>query len=105
MSPTIIAAVLVAVALIGLFTWKSPRLAGALVWAFVAALLVTAAFDIVAPGPFADRVILSSVCIPIVWVGFQFWLYWDPIKWRVVSVLIALSGLSGVVIALAPPAI
>ncbi|MEM8825737.1 MAG: hypothetical protein AAGD40_02265 [Pseudomonadota bacterium] len=91
-----------ALAALGAFTWKRPRLAGVLFWALIASILLSAAIDIVAPGDFADRVILTSLLLPLIWVGFQFWLYWSPSRWRIVAILIGLSILSAIVIIISP---
>lgn len=88
---------------LGYFTWKRPRLTGALVWAFIATFFVSAAYNMAGPGEFTDRVFLAAFVSPFIWVGFQFWLYWDPGRWRVLGILIGLSVAGAAIIALSDP--
>ncbi|MEL6934322.1 MAG: hypothetical protein AAFO17_14735 [Pseudomonadota bacterium] len=95
----------VAILALGFSTWKRPRLTGALVWAFVASFFVSATYNMVGPGNFADRVFLTGFFSLFIWVGFQFWIYWDPSKWRVVGILIGITALSVATILLSDPPI
>lgn len=88
---------------LGFFTWKGPRLTGALIWSFVATLFITAAYNMVGPGEFADRVFLTAFLAPFIWVGFQFWLYWNPHRWHVLGLMMTLSVSSIAIILLSEP--
>ena len=100
MSPVTVCLVLAAVAGLGWATWKAPRLTSVIWWSFLAAILVSAALNVVAPGPFRDKVLWLALLLPFVWVGFQFWCYWDRRPGRPALGLIGLSVASGLIVAL-----
>ena len=76
------------------FTWRAPRLAAAVLWSGFAAITASLAIVSLSPGSFADRVSLMLVYMPVIWVSFQFWSYWDEKRWRVVAVLPLVSVIS-----------
>lgn len=84
-------------------TWRNPRLWSALFWAFVATFMLTAAIVVAFPADFAQKVFALTIVMPLVWVGFQFWLYWNPGRWTVTIVLFLISITSGVIVYLSPP--
>lgn len=86
-------------------TWRNPRLWSALIWAFVAAFLLAAAIIVAFPAEFVDKVFLVTIFLPLVWVGFQFWLYWNPGRWTVTLILLGISVVCGTIIAVSPPPI
>ncbi|MEL7111134.1 MAG: hypothetical protein AAFX98_04585 [Pseudomonadota bacterium] len=86
-------------------TWRNPRLWGALIWSFVATFLLSCAYISIGPGDFADRAFFTTIIMPAVWVAFQFWIYWNPGRWTVTLILLAISVVSGAIIALSPPPI
>ena len=79
-------------------TWKAPRLTSIILWSTLAAIMVSAAFGVVGPGPVRERVLWVLLLFPIPWVAFQFWCYWEQKPWRVVTGLISLSMISGAII-------
>ena len=83
-------------------TWRNPRLWSALIWAFVATFLLTAAITVAFPADFAQKVFFLTIFMPLVWVGFQFWLYWNPGRWRVTLYLLGISLISGLIVAFSP---
>ena len=105
MSPLMIGLASAGALTLGFFTWKGPRLTSALIWAFVATFFVCAAYNVVGPGDFANRVFLTGFLSPIIWVGFQFWIYWNPSHWRIPALLIALSVVGGLTVFLSDPPI
>ncbi|MEO0974807.1 MAG: hypothetical protein AAFX85_17100 [Pseudomonadota bacterium] len=105
MSPVVLG-VLAAVLLgLGVATWKAPRLTSALIWTFVGTMLISAALMKVFPGEFRGRVFSFALFMPVLWVGLQFWLYWDRSRWRPTLAVIGLSVVSaGVVVLTGAPA-
>lgn len=83
-------------------TWRNPRLWSALFWAFVATVMLSAAVIRGLPGPFQDKVFGMTIILPLIWVGFQFWLYWSPKRWRVTLILFATILLGTIVVLLSP---
>ncbi|MEM1132096.1 MAG: hypothetical protein AAGH53_04100 [Pseudomonadota bacterium] len=100
MSPVVMGIIGAVILALGFFTWKGPRLTGAIIWAFVTTVAVCCAYVMVGPGEFANRLLLIAIFSPFIWVAFQFWLYWNPSKWRVLSVMIGISAISTVIILL-----
>ncbi|MEM1051180.1 MAG: hypothetical protein AAGI28_03715 [Pseudomonadota bacterium] len=86
-------------------TWRNPKLWSALIWSFVATFLLSSAFAMTFPADFAQKVFFMTVFMPLVWVGFQFWLYWNPGRWTVTLILLGISVVSGTIVALSPPPI
>ncbi|MEM7781100.1 MAG: hypothetical protein AAF697_11985 [Pseudomonadota bacterium] len=83
-------------------TWRNPRLWSALFWSFVATFMLTAAIVRGLPGPFQDKVFALTIVMPLVWVGFQFWLYWNPGRWTVTLILFMIIIVSTVVVLISP---
>ncbi|MEL7198777.1 MAG: hypothetical protein AAGL10_10725 [Pseudomonadota bacterium] len=83
-------------------TWRNPRLWSALFWSFVATFMLSAAVVMAFPAPFQDKTFLITILLPLVWVGFQFWLYWNPGRWTVTIALFVIVVLSSVVVVLSP---
>ncbi|MEM7663463.1 MAG: hypothetical protein AAF292_14560 [Pseudomonadota bacterium] len=90
---------------IAIATWKAPRLTSVIFWALIATIFFTAAMLLVLPGPFSEKALWIALSVPLVWVAFQFWCYWDAQKWRVAGGLIAVSFLSGAMVFLTEPTI
>ncbi|MEL6921418.1 MAG: hypothetical protein AAFO77_10425 [Pseudomonadota bacterium] len=86
-------------------TWRNPRLWSALFWSFVATFMLTAALSVAFPAPFKDKVFALTIIMPLVWVGFQFWLYWNPGRWTVTLILFVITLLSTATVLLSPPPI
>ncbi|MEO1044559.1 MAG: hypothetical protein AAFX04_03880 [Pseudomonadota bacterium] len=103
MSPVVIGIIAAVVLALAFFTWKGPRLTGAIIWAFITTMAVCSAFVMIGPWGFADRVLIVALISPFIWVGLQFWLYWNPSKWRVLSVMIGISAISTAIILLSEP--
>lgn len=103
MSAMVITIVLFITAALGLATWKAPRMTSVLVWAMVATILVVTVIAMNMPGDAVNNLIGLTLVFPLTWVGFQFWCYWDPSKWRVAAGHICICALSGVVVAISPP--
>ena len=82
-------------------TWRAPRLSSAIFWAAVATILCSAVLLLAAPGELAGKAIWLGLTVPLIWVGFQFWAYWDAKGWRVALGLVGLSFASGAYIYLA----
>ena len=99
MSPVVIGVLLAVVGGLGVATWKAPRLTSVIWWSFLAAILVSAALNITLPGAFRDKTLWLAFLVPFIWVGFQFWCYWDGRPARVALGLIGLSAASGLVVA------
>ncbi|MEL7198515.1 MAG: hypothetical protein AAGL10_09390 [Pseudomonadota bacterium] len=83
-------------------TWRNPRLWSALFWSFVATFMLTAALSVSFPAPFKDKVFALTIIMPLVWVGFQFWLYWNPGRWTVTLILFVITILSTATVLLIP---
>jgi len=105
MNPVLIGIVIIALIGIGIATWKAPRLTSIIWWALVATIFSSAALLLVAPGIFSEKALWIALSVPLIWVGFQFWCYWDSQKWRVASGLITISIISGVIVFLTEPVI
>ncbi|MEL6243807.1 MAG: hypothetical protein AAFQ21_00575 [Pseudomonadota bacterium] len=103
MSPIILGILVVVLALIGFFTWKAPRLTSVILWALIASMLFSAALLLTLPVEFKSLALWMALAVPIIWVAFQFWCYWDKRGWRVTAGLITISILSGAVVFTTPP--
>ena len=97
MNPVAIAVICAAVIVLGLATWKAPRLTSTLVWSFIAAFAICIAIATTAPGPALDRVSFFAVGTPVVWGCLQFWCYWHGGKWRVVGGLLGATAIGAAV--------
>ncbi|MEP0393330.1 MAG: hypothetical protein ABJ205_04480 [Erythrobacter sp.] len=84
-------------------TWRNPRLWSALIWAFVATFMLSAAVLMAFPAPFAEKAFAMTIIMPLVWVGLQFWLYWNPGRWTVTLILFGIIAVSTVIVVLSPP--
>ncbi|MEL6362257.1 MAG: hypothetical protein AAFR21_14365 [Pseudomonadota bacterium] len=105
MTPILIAILIIFVIGIGIATWKAPRLTSIIWWALVATIFSSAALLLIVPGPFSEKALWIALSVPLIWVGLQFWCYWDKSKWRVASGLIVLSLVSGLVVFVTEPVI
>ena len=103
MSPIIIAILLIIIGLLAVSTWKAPRLTSILVWALIAATLFGAVLLLTLPFEFRSLALWLSLAVPLIWVAFQFFCYWDKKGWRVATTLIAISLVSGAIFATVPP--
>ena len=98
MSPFIIGILITVMILLGLATWKAPRLTSVIWWSLVATIFVGAAGLLVLPGNFADNALWLTLAVPLIWAAFQFWSYWEKRAWRVPAGLIAISVLSAIIV-------
>ena len=103
MSPVVLG--ILGVLLIGLAvaTWKAPRLTSVIWWALVASMLFSAALLLTLPIPFRSLALWMALAVPIIWVAFQFWCYWDGKGWRVATGMILISIVSGAIVFTTPP--
>lgn len=91
------------VLLLGLATWKAPRLTSIIVWALLATIFFTSVIFIHGPGPLSEKGVWLTLLVPIVWTGFQFWTYWDGNPWRVAAGLIAITVICAAIIFVSEP--
>mgnify|MGYP001796884711 CR=1 FL=1 len=84
-------------------TWKAPRLTSVLFWATVATILIGSAGVMNMPGEVSENLIWLVLTFPFIWVGLQFWCYWDRSKWRVAGGMIGLCLVCGIIIIVSPP--
>lgn len=98
MSPPMFIAALVFAIGISLATWKAPRLTSVIFWALIAAIFLTSFLLMHLPGPFSEKALWLTLGVPIIWVGLQFWTYWDGKPWRVTGGLIAISIICAVIV-------
>ena len=103
MSPAVIGILAVVILALGLATWKAPRLTSTLVWTLIAATLIISAVAMNVPGDLSNNLIGLALIYPLLWVGLQFWCYWDRSKWRVAGGHVAACVLSGIVIFVSTP--
>ncbi|MEM7730446.1 MAG: hypothetical protein AAF311_14450 [Pseudomonadota bacterium] len=83
---------------LGVATWKAPRLTSVTVWALLAAIFLTAALLMHMPGSFSEKALWATLGVPVLWVGLQFWTYWDRRAWRATAGLIALTLLCAILV-------
>jgi len=102
MSPLTVGILLFVVTLLGVSTWKAPRLTSVILWSLVAAILFGAVLLLTLPFEFRSLALWLSLAVPLIWLGFQFFCYWDKKGWRVASALITISIVSGVIVAMVP---
>ena len=93
------------VAALTAWTVAAPRLTSVILWSMVAALLGRSALAVIIPGNFLAVGIGGALAVSFIWVGFQFWCYWDKHGWRVASGLIAISVISGIIAFTVPPSV
>lgn len=103
MSPLLIAALIGALLVAVVATWKAPRMVSVLWWALAATMCITAAVAMNLPGDVRENLTALILIVPLIWVGLQFWAYWDRSKWRVASGMIGLCAASGLVISISTP--
>ncbi len=103
MTPVLLVIVCLALVCLAAATWKAPRLSSAIVWALTATIFSSAALLVHAPGPFAQKALWITLAVPVIWVGFQFWTYWDGKPWRPAAGLIAITCLCGGIVFLSEP--
>lgn len=103
MTPLLITAIVIAATVLGVATWKAPRLTSTLVWALMTATLTVSAIAMNVPGELSNNLIGLALLYPLLWVGLQFWCYWNKSKWRVAGGLIAVCGVLGTVISISTP--
>lgn len=103
MSPLLVGALIAVLSIAAIATCKAPRLVSALWWALVATMCIIAAIAMNLPGDVRQNLTALVLLIPLIWVGLQFWAYWDRSKWRVAGGMIGLSAMSGVVIFISTP--
>ncbi len=91
------------VAGLGVATWRAPRLAAVLVWSLLASILGSAALLLVLPFAFGELALWVALFVPLLWVGFQFWCYWDRRAWRPAAGLIGVALAGAATVLLVPP--
>lgn len=92
-----------AVIALALATWRAPRITSILVWAMIATLLIVSAISMNLPGDVVNKLVGLALFLPLIWVGLQFWCFWDPSKWRVAGGLITICIVSGGIVAISTP--
>ena len=105
MSPVLIGILIVSVLALAFFTWKAPRLTSIIIWALVATIFFCSALLLTGPGSFSEKALWITLAVPWVWMGFQFWVYWEKRAWFVTAALIAISVISGTIVFLSEPMI
>ncbi|NRA29335.1 MAG: hypothetical protein HRU11_03655 [Parvularculaceae bacterium] len=98
MSPVVLGVGTAFLGLIGIATWKAPRLTSVIFWALVATIFVGAALLLTMPGTFADKALWLTMFVPVLWAAFQFWTYWEKRSWVVVAGLIGVSLISAAIV-------
>jgi len=90
---------------IGFWTWKSPRVTGVMIWSLIATTICLAALMIILPFDLKQFALWLTIIVPVVWVGLQFWCYWDNHAWRPTIFMIFLSLISLIIIFSSDPII
>ncbi len=90
---------------LGLATWKAPRLTSVLVWSLLATIFVCSAILIQGPGSIDERALWTTLSVPIVWIVFQLWCYWDSKPWRLTGGLLFITLASGIAVLISKPLI
>ena len=103
MSPVVLGVLAAFLGLIAFFTWKAPRLTSVIWWALIASMLLGAALLLTLPLEFRSLALWMALAVPLIWVAFQFWCYWDKRAWRVATGLIVISVVSGYIVITIPP--
>ncbi|MEM6535069.1 MAG: hypothetical protein AAF613_05445 [Pseudomonadota bacterium] len=85
------------------WTIHAPRLTSVILWSLLASMLLSAALMLTLPVPFRALAIWMALAVSLIWVGFQFWCYWDKRGWRVASGLVLVSLTSGYIVFTTPP--
>lgn len=87
------------------WTVAAPRLTSVILWSMVAAMLISSALLVLIPGNVLAVGIGIALGVSFLWVGFQFWCYWDKHGWRVATGLISISVISGIIAFSVPPSV
>lgn len=103
MSTTLLVMIGGVIVALGLATWRAPRLTSIIVWSLTATIMLGAALILLVPAPLGELALWLALLTPLIWVGFQFWCYWDARKWRVALGLIAITLAGAAVAAVLPP--
>lgn len=103
MNPVALGIGAVVLALLGLATWKKPRLMGALLWSMLATVLIICGVIVAVPGDLFTRLIIITFLSPLVWVGLMFWCYYDKRQWRAVGSIFGLTVISTVLVITSGP--
>ncbi|MEO0612459.1 MAG: hypothetical protein AAFY83_03980 [Pseudomonadota bacterium] len=103
MNPVLLGAVGIVTVLLGLATWKAPRLTSIIIWALVATVFFTSALLIKLPGKFSENALWLTLGVPLIWVIFQFFTYWEKRNWLVVASLLGISIISAAIVFTSEP--
>lgn len=103
MSPIVLIILIFVLGFIGFSTWKAPRLTSVVLWALMASMLLSAALLLTLPIEFKSLALWMALAVPLIWVAFQFWCYWDRRGWRVATGLVVISIVSGAIVFTTPP--
>ncbi|MEO0550452.1 MAG: hypothetical protein AAFZ91_11075 [Pseudomonadota bacterium] len=85
------------------WTVTAPRLTSVLIWALIAAMMLSAALLLLLPINFSALAIWLTFIMPLLWVVIQFWCYWERRTWIIVTGLIVVSIASTLIVLLIPP--
>lgn len=71
---------------------------------FLATLLFGAALLLSLPMDFQSKALWLTVWVPLIWMGFMLYCYWDSSKWRVFGVLtlIIIASLATIILSPTP---
>ena len=105
MSPLLIGVLIAVLILVAVSTWQAPRLTSVILWALIATIFFCSALLLKGPGPFSEKALWLTLAVPLVWMGFQFWVYWERRPWVVTSGLIAISVVCGMVVLFSEPVV
>lgn len=97
MSPLLITVLVALASAIAAATWKAPRLTSVTLWACLATLALSFAVAKHLPA-LEGRVFWTIFLIPVIWVGFQLFVYWTRHKWTAPSVFVLMTAFCGGVI-------
>lgn len=94
-------------ALLGIlfWSWKNPRAAGSVVWALITTMALGAALLVSFPTHLSQLALWLTVFVPVIWVGFSFWCYFDNISWRPLSGMVLITMISAIVLIISDPII
>ena len=105
MNALTISIILIAVVVLGVFSWKKPRLSSILIWSLLATVLITTVMLVTLPVDFSSKAQWLSFLVPLILVGFQYWCYWANSERLVLLGLVALSIVSGGIVMVVDPII
>jgi len=86
-------------------TWKAPRITSVVIWTLTAAMMLQSALAVTLPFEFRSLALWLAICMPLIWVGFQLWCFWERRSWVVASGMLAVTAVSTLVVLIAPPLI